>query len=235
MKTWFMAAVMLAALPASAGNVWIALHDGTHELVTELGPEGPVTALTHAHTTLFGESSTQIALVSYDNATAQSLFRLIDKQTRQLLATWPVPTTPVALLSGAAPDIVLGPDTAYLLTHAGTLTPGSAYTRNARGGGFNVVRSALRTGDTQVLLRREQGKRILAFVDAAKLTVMWQRELPPGTSAWSMVAADADAVIYIDTEKAALMKTSRDGTAKLRELPASPRFSSAHVLSAGVP
>jgi len=140
MKTWLLIA-----------SIWITLHDGTNELVTELGPRGPVTVLSHAMTMAFGESPTQIAVVSYERAAAQSQLRIIDKQTRQVLATWPIPATPVTLLSGAAPDIVLLGEAAYLLTHASILEPGQAIVRNSRGGMFNVVRIALRTGETRML------------------------------------------------------------------------------------
>jgi hypothetical protein len=364
MKTWFLA-VMFAAAPASAGNIWITMHDGSREFVAELGPKGPVTALAHASTMAFGESATQIAVVSYDQAAAQNQLRVLDKQTRALVATWPVPTTPVSLLSGAAPDIVLLDDTAYLLTHATNFSPGFQYTRNERGGGFNVVRIALRTGETRVLpltdaffnprlcnydgvpvvtdwagysvwrlapdgkdmvsiigrdeilavlpaeraqrkhrtlpfsaradfvavpgagvfrlsmfgqlhrvigpdlvalpapfaalelgpaqdkelllavaskkgpaiavVRRKQDKRTVAFVDAATLTVSWEQDLPQGARPWSMIAADPDAVFYVDSARHAVMRTDRSGTKVIRELPVNPRLDSAHLLSAGKP
>src|SRR5688500_19162088 len=107
MNTWLMALTVLVAPAASAGNTWVTLHDGSRELVTELRPNGPVPVLAHATTMAFGESAAQVAIVSYDQAAAQNQLRLFDKQTRQLLATWPLPSTPVSLLSGAAPDVVL--------------------------------------------------------------------------------------------------------------------------------
>jgi hypothetical protein len=363
MNSWLMALALLVVSAASAGNTWITLHDGTRELVTELGPGGPVTVLAHANTMAFGESPTQVAIVSYDQAAAQNQLRLFDKQTRQLLATWPLPATPVSLLSGAAPDVVLLDGTAYVLTHATTLAASTALTRNARGGSFNVVKVALRTGEIAALplnneffnprlcnfggvpvvtdwagyavwrlapggremtavigtqhlsdilpaertdqarrtmpynaradsvavpragvfrlskfgllhriagpdleplpaphdslalgpaqnkelllavtsakgpaiavVRRDQDKRTLAFIDASTLSVSWERELSPGVSVWSMAAAGPDAVIYIDKEKRALMQLTRDGTSVLTELPAERRYESAHIISAG--
>jgi hypothetical protein len=365
MKNWLIFLVMLVPLPAAAGNIWITMHDGAHELVTELAPSGPVTVLTHANTMAFGESPAQVALVSYDKAAAQNQLRLFDKPTRQLLATWPLPTTPVSLLSGAAPDVVLVDGVAYVLTHSMALAANTSLARNERGGTFNVVKVALRTGETSVLplsneffnprlrnydgvpvvtdwagyavwrlapdgkemisvigqetlsdilpaertdqarrtmpytaradyvvvpragvfrlskfgllhrvagtdleplaaphaslalgpaqnkelllavtsakgpaiavVRRDQDKRTLAFIDAATLAVIWERELSPGVLVWSMAAAGPDAVICIDREKTALVRISRDGTSVLRELPPGRNYAGAHILSAGAP
>ena len=364
MKVWLSAA-MLAAAPASAGNIWLTLHDGKHEQVTELAAKGPVTALDHESTVVFGESPTQLAVVSYDKAAAQYQLRLLNKQTRQQLAIWPIPLIPTQQASGTAPDVVLLDDTAYLLAHAGPLAAGAPYTRNELGGGFNLLRINLRTGATKVLLlggaffnprlsnyegvpvvtdwagyavarlapdesgmisvigpdelsdilpaersdqarrnlpfnaradyvavpragifrlsrfgllhrvagpdlvalpaphasltlgpaqnkelllavtsesgpaiavvRRAKDQRTLAFIDAATLTVIWERELPPGASPSSMVSAGPDSVLFIDQQKGALIRTSRAGTTVIRELPASQHHGSARILSAGIP
>jgi hypothetical protein len=363
MKTWLILFATFVALPASADNIWITLHDGKNEQVAESGPKGSLTALEHGFTLLFGESSAQIAVVSYNKAAAQYQLRLLDKETRQQLAIWQIPLPPVQQLSGPAPDIMLLGETAYLLTHAGVLAPGTQYTRNELGGGFNVMRITLRTGETKVLplgagflnprlnnyngiplvtdwagyavsrlapdgkemigvigpdelsdilpaerthharrnlpydaradyvavpsagvfrlskfgllhrvagpdlaplpaphaslalgpaqnkelllavtsekgpaiavVRRAREKRTLAFIDAATLSVIWERDLPSGTSPMSMVSAGPDAVLYIDQQKGALMRTSRDGTVVIRDLP-SQYHGSARILSAGI-
>jgi hypothetical protein len=365
MNSWLMVLALVVAPAASAANTWITLHDGKRELVTELTPGGPVTVLAHANTMAFGESPAQVAIVSYDQSAAQNQLRLFDKQTRQLLATWPLPATPVSLLSGAAPDVVLLDGAAYVLTHSTTLAVNTPLTRNERGGTFNVVKVALRTGDIAVLplnneffnprlsnfggvpvvtdwagyavwrlapdgremtavigaqqlsdilpaertdqarrtmpydaradsvavpragvfrlskfgvlhriagpdleplpaphdslalgpaqnkelllavtsakgpaiavVRRDQGKRTLAFIDAATLSVSWERELASGIHVWSMAAAGPDAVLYIDKEKLALVKLTRDGITVLRELPADRRYEGAEIISAGMP
>src|SRR5688572_11986180 len=362
MKTWLMAA-LIASTPATAGNTWIMLHDGKNEQVTELRSNGAISALAQSNTLAFGESSTQIALVSYEQAAAQNQLRVLDKRTRTLVVIWPVPATPVSLLSGAAPDIVLLDDVAYLLTHSTTLSGGTQHTRNERGGRFNVVRIELRTGEVAVLplgdafanprlsnydgvpvvtdwagyavwrlapggkemtsvigpdelsdilpaertdqarrnlpynaradyvavpgagvfrmskfgllhrvagpdlaplpaphasialgpaqynerllavtsekgpaiavVRNTQEKRTLAFIDAATLDVVWERELPSGISPASMVPAGPNSVLYIDHEKGTLLRTTRDGTAVVRNLPSSRYYNGARILSAG--
>jgi hypothetical protein len=366
MRSWlllFPASAVLAAAPVSAGNIWVSLHDGKRDLVTELGPQGPRTALAQPTVLAFGESPTRIAVVAYDVAAARNQLHLLDKQTRALVATWALPTTPVSLLSGAAPDIVLLDECAYVLLHATILSTASSPVRNQLGGMFNVIKVALRTGEISVLplsndffnprlrnyegvpvvtdwagyavwrlaadgakmvrvigkeqlsdilpaertdpasralpynarpdyvavpgagvfrvsrfgllhritgpdlaplpaphvamaigpaqhveallaastqtgpaiavVRRVQDRRMLTFIDATSLAIAWERELPTGTSPWSMVEAGEDAVMYIDTDRGALMQSSRDGTVVLRKLPASQHYSSAHILSAG--
>jgi hypothetical protein len=144
-------AAALMTLPGFAGNVWITRHDASKEYVTELSPAGEATVLSQAATLTFGESPAQLAIASYDAAAAQNRLRIIDKPTRQLIATWPLPSTPVSLLRGAAPDVVLLEHSAYVLTHSTNFASGAAMTRNDLGGAFNVVRVALRTGETRIL------------------------------------------------------------------------------------
>jgi hypothetical protein len=365
MKCRFMLLALLAALPASAGNVWLTLNDGKHELVKELGADGGlVTVLEHSFTVAFGESPTQIALISHDQAAAQNQLRVIAKETRQVLWIWPVAATPVQQASGPAPDIVLVEDAAYLLAHTMTLAANAAPVRNERGGMFNVLRIALRTGETTVLplgkefrnprlanfdgvplvtdwagyavwrlasdrnsmtsvieeehladilraersdetrrklpfsaradfvavpgagvfrmsrfgrlhrvagagleplpaphasldigpaqnkemllaatsqkdpaiavVRRTGATRTVTFIDALSLSTLWERELPQGASPWSMLAAGADTVLYIENRQGSLVRTSRDLTSVLRLLPAD-QVASSRVLSAGLP
>jgi hypothetical protein len=153
MKSWFMVAAFaaLASATAAAGDPWVSIQDGDREAVVVLAPDHPVTVLRHETTALFGESAAHVALISYNTAAAQYQLRIIDKKSRQTLAAWPVPDTPVRNLSGAVPDIVLVDDAAFVLTHSGSLGAGATPVRNERGGFYNLARIALRTGRTTVL------------------------------------------------------------------------------------
>ena len=152
MKTWMVASALCAVLPVAAGDLWMTRHEGEIEYITALASEGPETVATQTAATLaFGESPAQLLVISWNPAAVENQLRVIDKQTRQLIAIWPVPDRPVSLLSGAAHDIVVLDEVAYLLTHSSDVVPGAVLRRNARGGTFNVVRMALRTGATQVL------------------------------------------------------------------------------------
>jgi hypothetical protein len=152
MKTWMAVSALCAALPVAAGELWMTRHEGEIEYVTALASAGPETVDTQRAATLaFGESPARLLVASWNPDAAENQLRVIDKQTRQLIAIWPVPERPVSLLSGAAPDIVVLDEVAYLLSHSSDLVPGAVFVRNARGGTFNVVRIALRTGATHVL------------------------------------------------------------------------------------
>jgi hypothetical protein len=153
MKSWIMAAAFaaMAAATASAGEYWVSIQDGDREAVVVLEPERHVTVLRHEATALFGESAAHVALISYNTAAAQCQLRIIDKKSRQTLAVWPVPDTPVRNLSGAVPDIVLVDDAAFVLTHSWPLSASATPVRNERGGFFNLARIALRTGRTTLL------------------------------------------------------------------------------------
>ena len=153
MKAWFMAAAFaaLASVTAAAGDYWVSIQDGDREAVVVLTPANHVTVLRHEATALFGESSAHVALISYNTAAAQCQLRIIDKKSRQTLAVWPVPDTPVRNLSGAIPDIVLVDDAAFVLTHSWPLSAGAKPVRNEHGGFYNLARIALRTGRTTLL------------------------------------------------------------------------------------
>ncbi len=90
-------------------------------------------------------------------------------------------------------------------------------------------------GPAIAIVRNEQGRRTLVFVDARTLTESWRRELPPDVSPPSLAAGGPDAVVGIDAEKGALVRVSREDIEELRKLPAAESFGGSRILSAGAP
>jgi hypothetical protein len=109
------AALLVGSVQAAPGDVWVLLAEDNHPAVFALAPSGATKVLTLEGVVKFGDSKQAIGFLTYDTNYKRYVFRVLDKATRTVRSTWPLPGTAPQVLSGADRAVVMNDQFAYFV------------------------------------------------------------------------------------------------------------------------